>query len=157
MRTALFALLTGVPLVLQAQANAEFADLNDTFEMIRSVVALERKAVVADALELTGEESAPFWAIYNNYSADIQAVRGRTVKLITDYAAGYRSMTDELARDMVDEYLDIEGEIVKVRTRYVRRFDDVLPPIKLARFYQIENKLDVIAKLALVEEIPLIY
>ena len=157
MRIALFALLTGVPLVLQAQTNAEFADLNDTFEMIRSVVALERKAVVADALELTGEESAPFWEIYNNYSADIQAVRGRTVTLITDYAAGYQSMTDELARDMVDEYLDIEGEIVKVRTRYVRRFDDVLPPIKLARFYQIENKLDVIAKLVLVEEIPLIY
>ena len=157
MRTALFALLTGVPLVLQAQANSEFADLNDTFEMIRSVVALERKAIVADGLELTGEESAAFWAIYDNYSADIQDVNDRTVRLITDYAAGFESMTDELARDMVDEYLDIEGEVLKVRTRYVRRFDDVLPPIKLARFYQIENKLDVIAKLVLVEEIPLIY
>jgi hypothetical protein len=38
----------------------------------------------------------------------------------------------------------------------VREFDDVLPPKKLARFVQIENKLDAIVQVDIASEIPLL-
>ena len=56
---------------------------------------------------------------------------------------------------MLDEYLDIEDDLLRARTRYVRRFDNVLPPVKLLRFYQIENKLDAVYRLNLADQIPL--
>ena len=140
----------------QAQVNPEFADINDAIEMIRDVVQLERKSVVADELALTGTESAPFWAVYDRYMAERSLVNDRLVKLITDYAASYFNMSDEMATSMIDDYFDIEADRIKVRKKYVREFGKVLPPKKLALFVQIENKLDAIVQVDLASEIPLV-
>jgi hypothetical protein len=140
----------------QAQVNPEFADINDTIEMIRDVVQLERKDVVAAELGLTGEESTAFWPVYDRYVVEREVVNDKLVKLITDYAANHLNMSDEMARTLVDDYFDVEAERLKVRRKYVRELDDVLPPKKLARFVQIENKLDTIVQVDIASEIPLI-
>jgi len=140
----------------QAQVNPEFADINDAIEMIRDMVQLERKAIVSEELALTSEESAAFWAVYDQYVAERSVVNDRLVRLVTDYAANYLNMSDEMATTLVDDYFDIEADRLKVRKKYVREFDDVLPPKKLARFIQIENKLDTIVQVDLASEIPLI-
>jgi hypothetical protein len=61
-----------------------------------------------------------------------------------------------MASSLIDDYFDVEADRLKVRTKYVRRFGDVLPPKKLVRFIQIENKLDTIVQVDLASEIPLI-
>jgi hypothetical protein len=156
-RNSLIAVLAfGFAPLASAQVNPELADLNDAIEMVRSMVQLERKAVVAEELALTAAESAPFWAVYDPYVAEIELVNDRLVKLITDYAANYLNMSDETAENMIDEYFDVEADHLKVRTKYVRRFGDVLPPKKLLRFVQVENKLDVLVRLDIAREIPLI-
>ena len=144
-----------VPLA-QAQVNPEFADINDAIEMIRDVVQLERKDIVAEELALTGEESTKFWPVYDAYVAERETVNDRLVKLITDYAANYLNMSDEMATTLIDDYFDVEADRLKVRQKYVRRFGDVLPPKKLARFIQIENKLDTIVQVDIASEIPLV-
>ena len=154
-------LLVGLSAVLltpiaEAQVNPEFAHANDAIEMIRDMVQLERKTIVSDELALTGEESGAFWAVYDRYVAERSAVNDRLVKLITDYAASYLNMSDEMASKMIDDYFAIEAERLKVRKKYVREFGKVLPPKKLARFVQIENKLDTIVQVDLASEIPLV-
>lgn len=140
----------------QAQVNPEFADINDAIEMIRDMVQVERKSIVAEELALTGEESTAFWPVYDAYVAERDVVNDKLVKLVTDYAANYLNMSDEMATALIDDYFDVEAERLKVRRKYVREFDDVLPPKKLARFIQIENKLDTIVQVDLASEIPLI-
>jgi hypothetical protein len=46
--------------------------------------------------------------------------------------------------------------VIDIRKRYVRKFRKVIPETKLARFYQIENKLDAITNFALARQIPLV-
>ena len=150
----LFALLLAP--FAQAQVNPEFADINDAIEMIRDMVQVERKSLVAEELALTGEESTEFWPVYDAYVAERDVVNDKLVKLVTDYAANYLNMSDEMATSLIDDYFDVEAERLKVRRKYVREFDDVLPPKKLARFIQIENKLDTIVQVDLASEIPLI-
>ena len=150
----LFALLLAP--FAQAQVNPEFADINDAIEMIRDMVQVERKSLVAEELALTGEESTGFWPVYDAYVAERDVVNDKLVKLVTDYAANYLNMSDEMATSLIDDYFDVEAERLKVRRKYVREFDDVLPPKKLARFIQIENKLDTIVQVDLASEIPLI-
>jgi hypothetical protein len=150
----LFALLLA-PLA-QAQVNPEFADINDAIEMIRDMVQLERKDIVTEELGLTGEESTAFWPVYDRYVAERDVVNDQLVKLVTDYAANYLNMSDETATTLVDDYFDVESDRLKVRKKYVREFGKVLPPKKLARFIQIENKLDTIVQVDLASEIPLV-
>ena len=140
----------------EAQVNPEFANINDAIEMIRDTVQLERKDIIAEELALTGEESTAFWPVYDAYVAEREVVNDRLVKLITDYAANYLNMSDEMATSLIDDYFDVEAERLKVRRKYVREFDDVLPPKKLARFVQIENKLDTIVQVDIASEIPLL-
>ena len=157
MKTRLFALLFAFwPMLASAQTNPEFAELNSTIEMMRSVTALERKAVIAKALNLTGAKSAAFWQIYDEYEIEKKRIGDRTVKIITDYAANFENLSDDLATSLVDDHMDLRSDLLKVRGKYLRKFNKVLAPKELARFYQVENKLDAVVNVKLAQQIPLI-
>ncbi len=57
---------------------------------------------------------------------------------------------------LVDDYLAIEADRVKVRRSYVEEFAKSLPGRKVARFYQIENKIDAVMRYDLASTIPVI-
>ncbi len=57
---------------------------------------------------------------------------------------------------MVDEMLSIQQAELKVKEAYLPKFRKVIPEIKVARFLQIENKIDALIKLELAADIPLI-
>lgn len=145
-----------LPVLGVAQVNPQFADLGATIEMVRSVAALERKTVIAGGLELSGDTGAAFWQLYDDYVADKKRINDRLVKLITDYAANVDAMTEDFAASVVDDHMDIQGDMLKLRKRYMRRFGKLLTPLALARFYQIENKLDAVLNVQLAQGIPLI-
>ncbi len=138
-----------------AEVNEKFADLSDEIEMVRSIGQTERQALVTEAMQLTPGESQAFWPVYRKYRVDITTLNDRLVKVITDYAAASDSLTDKQARSLLDELLRVQAETVNVRQKYVSRFAKVLPGVKLARFYQIENKIDTVLSLEFVEAIPL--
>ena len=152
---ALIGLATAAATTATAQVDSGNAELNNAIEMVRSVSRLERKVVITDQLAMTNDESAAFWPVYNAYAAEIKAIDDRLAQLILDYAERYENLPDELARTLVDDYLEIESDRLNVRQKYVRKFDDVLAPRKLARFIQVENKLNVLTQLYLADEIPL--
>jgi len=157
MRNRILALgLLALPLFTFAQTNEQFADLNDAIEMVRSMAALERRAVIAEQLQLTSEESTKFWSIYDDYAVDKKRINDRLIKIITDYGANFENLSDELATSLVDDHMDVQSDLLKVRSRYLRKFDKVLAPKTLARFYQIENKLDAVTNVVMAQGIPLV-
>jgi hypothetical protein len=56
----------------------------------------------------------------------------------------------------VDDYLTIEADRVRVKRAYVDEFAKALPGRKLARFYQIENRMDAVIRYDLAATIPLV-
>lgn len=148
--------LLALPLFAFAQTNEQFADMNDTIEMVRSVAALERKAVVTRGLQLTGQQSTEFWPIYDEYVAEKKRVNDRLLKIITDYAATFDSMSDEFAKSMVADHMKVQSDLLKVRKKYQRKFEKALGPKTATRFYQIENKLDAVMNVQLAQQIPLV-
>lgn len=141
--------------VASAQVNEKFADMTADIELMRSVAQTERQAIVARAMILTDQEATAFWPVYNDYRAEVAKVNDQLVKLITDYAAQRDTMTDAQAKTLLNDHIRFEQDLLKVRKRYIGKFDKVLPTTKVARFYQIENKLDLLQKLGLARNIPL--
>jgi hypothetical protein len=151
---AVFSLALAFPAL--AQVNPEFADVSDEIEMVRSLVRLERKAVVEQAMQLAPAESQAFWTTYNQYEAERLKVNDRLVKVVTDYAAAYPDVGDARAEALLDESFEVEADILSLKQKYARRFAKVLTPTRVARFFQIERKLDAVQNLAIAEEIPLV-
>jgi hypothetical protein len=105
---------------------------------------------------LTESEGKAFWPVYGRYEKEFGAVNDRLAKLIQDYATNYRSLTNESARKMVDGYLAIEADRLKIRQSYLPKFRQVLPETKVALLYQLENKIQTTVNYELAAGIPLI-
>jgi hypothetical protein len=111
--------------------------------------------VVAVALDLTESEAKGFWPVYGAYQSDMITHYDRVAKLLSTYAAAYPALSDEMATQLLGEFVALESEHAALLTRYVPRFERVLPPRKVARFYQIENKIRALLSYELAREIPL--
>ena len=138
-----------------AQVNEKFADMSDEIAAARSVAQSDRKTIVDHSMQLTPQESTAFWPVYNKYREEVTRVNDQLVKVITDYAAQRDTLTDAQANKLVTDYLAFEQNALDLRKKYLKQFTAVIPVTKVARFYQIENKLDVLQRLGLASEIPL--
>jgi hypothetical protein len=65
-------------------------------------------------------------------------------------------MTNSTAKKLLDEYMTIETLGPKLRQAYLPKFRKVLPEVKVARYYQIENKIQAALMYELAAKIPLV-
>jgi hypothetical protein len=130
--------------------------VQDAIAATRGQIQADRQAVVAANLGLTEKEGAAFWPLYREYREEMAKLGDRTAKVITDFAEHYDTMTDAEAKTLLAESIAIQKAEAAVRERWVPKFEKVLPAKKVARFYQIENKLDLLVRLAVSQEIPLV-
>ncbi len=110
------------------------------------------------SLDLTEKEAEAFWPLYEEYRQKVKAVRERRLSLIEAYAERYRAGTvdDEFAEMAIKDSLKIQLETVKIRQKYWKKFRRIVPAIKAARFYQLENKMDTEIDFVLSGGIPLV-
>jgi hypothetical protein len=135
-----------------AQSVAPDADMQALVDAVRA----NRKALVAVNLGLNAEEGARFWPLFDRYQAEIDAVGDRVVAIIADYAAHFHDLSNEKALQLITDYLAAEAERVKVRQTYLGEFAKILPGRTVARFYQIENKMDAVLRYDMAAAIPVI-
>ncbi len=164
MRTRTPAVLVSALLVLGAAAlargdghalPAEPAD-EATLELLVDTIQSNKKALVAVNLVLEPDEAVAFWPVYDQYQAELDVVALRFVTLIRDYTQHYKTMDGDLSRRLVDEALAIEAARAALRQKYVEPFMKVLPGRKVARFYQMENKLHAVVRYEIARGIPVI-
>jgi hypothetical protein len=153
------ALLLGSPASVPAQAFSEQVSrkVTEDLNLTREVIQLKRKAIVALNLDLTDYESKAFWPVYEEYWAEMKKLGDRNVALISDFAKHYvyESLTNEKAEEMIKEWMSIKQQEIKLKQKYVKRFKKVIPEKKVLRYFQIENKLDLIVNTEVSAQIPL--
>ncbi len=132
------------------------AQVRSEIELTRQKIQTERQELVAVGMELTDEQAAVFWPVYREYRNELAPVGDRLVALILGYAERYESMTDDYAEQMLKDYLDIQSKELEIKKKYVNRFKRVLPAMLVARFYQIENKLDAVVAHDLARSVPVL-
>ena len=127
----------------------------DNMDVLREQLRADKKVVVADVLGLTESEAKAFWPVYNAYQSDMVTHYDRMLKLLDTYAKSYEAMTDQTATSLLKQYLALERDHVALLTSYLPRFQKVLPPKKVARLYQVENKARALVNYELARGIPL--
>lgn len=125
----------------------------DPQTLINSLRA-NRRALVAVNLNLTSEQAAQFWPLYDKYMAEIAAIGDRALATITDYVDHFETLSNEKALQLMTDYLGAEAERLKVRQTYLPEFAKILPGRTVARFYQLDNKIDAILRYELAATIP---
>ena len=130
----------------------------DNMQILREKIKADKKLLVATNMELTEAEAKNFWPIYEDYQKDLQKINERLIQALQSYAADYKnkSMTNEKAKKLTDEYLSIEQAEVKLKSSSVPKLSKALPATKVARYLQIENKIRAVIKYDLAATVPLV-
>jgi hypothetical protein len=125
-------------------------------EQLRKDARTDRTQIISAAMGFTADENAAFWPLYKKYEQVLKSIGDEKVAAIKDYAANYDSMTDAKAKELVGKYQVIEDKQMAARRDFVKSIEGVLPAKKVARYYQVEGRLQMLFDLALASEIPLI-
>lgn len=124
----------------------------------RAELQAGRDQIIREDLQLAEEELAAFWPVYQDYVTELTTVRDRKAKLVGEFMRAYQSgeFSDEFSDWLIAENFAIREAWTALQKSYVAKFEAVLTVQGIARFYQLENKMDaeVDAQLALV--IPLV-
>ena len=130
----------------------------DNMQILLDKVKADKKLLVAGNMELTESEAKGFWPVYEQYQKDLGAINQRIVRLIERYAEDYRAntLTDEKAKKLTNELVAIEQSDGGLQAAYVFKLGKVLPPKKVARYLQLENKIRAAVKYDLAANIPLV-
>ena len=129
----------------------------DTMQALKDKVKADKKLVVSANMDLTEAEGKGFWPVYESYQKDLEGINQRLAKMIMSYADAYRNntLTDAQAKTLLDESISIESSGAELKKTYLPKLSKVLPYKKVARYYQIENKIRAIVMYDLAGKIPL--
>ena len=144
----------GAILVLFAVGSAQ-AQIRDETILTYQVLTEEWHDLIAGALDLSEEEAAGFWPLYEEYSKLKGTLWSERIDVIAMFLAGYDTMGAEIARGLLNASFEIDGKMLALEREYADKFDDVLPLNKVVRLFQAENKLETTMMMEIAKDIPL--
>ena len=108
----------------------------DRHEKIRTL----KIAYITEELSLTSSEAEKFWPIYNDHDSKINELRRSErhhigPKLID----GFDALSDEDVDALIDRWLQIESETLKLHQELVYSLRKVLPPKKILLLRKAED------------------
>lgn len=117
-------------------------------------VQAQRRAIIEATVAPSPQQAEEFWHTYWLYRGQVSMLTDRLVALIEEYGASEASLTDDRATAMVQEILDIQAQRAELREEYVKKFQKILLPKQVVRWYQTESKLDAVVQAAIAASIP---
>ena len=130
----------------------------DNMQILREKIRADKKLLVAQNMDLTESEAKGFWPIYEAYQRDLWKINHQIAHLLESYAADVqgKSLTDAKAKQLIAESVAIEQAEAKLKSTYAPKLSKVLPPKKVVRYLQIENKIRAVVKYDLATGVPLV-
>ena len=144
---------TAVP---KPERQPDAGNLRAFLELARSDLKTQKAIIVAENMEFTEEEGAEFWPLQRDYQHELTRLGDLKLALIEEYAANYQTMTDAAARDLTRKSFDLEEKKTDLKRKYFKKFAKVIPAKKAARFFQIDNQLNLALDLQVAASLPLI-
>ena len=101
-----------------------------------------KKELVKDSMQLTEEEGAAFWPLYDDYEKKAMEIFNRRTAHIRKYIQEHKSLSDEMAKAMLKKYLEIEDDALKNKRALVAKFSKKLPLKTVYQLFVFEEILE---------------
>jgi hypothetical protein len=125
-------------------------------EMLRADLRAERTAIVEEEMQFTPQEAAVFWPVYRKYENEIRKINDQRIELIHTYAENYTNITDDIAEQLAKKSLELDIKDAYLRKQYFREFNHVLPATRAAKFFQLDNFINLVVKTQIATDLPFI-
>lgn len=131
-------------------------DITSEIDFYQSAYGLEKKGIVENFMNLSGEKAASFWEVYNAYEVDRKEIGKARINNLNTYSETYESMTDEQADDISKKMLSNRASQEKLYKSYYGKMKKVLGAKGALQFLELEVYLQTSISYAIMESIPFI-
>ena len=149
-------LVLAAGLVLLPGIAAAADNLEGEIELLRSDIKSGKVELVKNVLNVQGAKADAFWPMYRQYQGELDKIGDQRLALIKDYAAHYDAMTDEKAKSLANQALDLQSQRTNLLKKYYKNFDKVLGATDAAKLVQVESLVNALMDVQLGANIPLI-
>jgi len=147
-------ILIGLIILLASSLSAQSTET--VIELLRSDIQANKKAVVAESMELTSEQSEKFWPIYNEFQLEVSKLGDKKIAILKKYAENYENFTNEVADNLMDKSFDLDKDALSLNKKYYEKVKKVLDAKHAGRFIQLISRMNMLIDIQLAAEIPLL-
>ena len=133
---------------------AQEKNISKYIELLRSDVRQDKAEIMGALMQLSADEAAKFWPVYNEYDAALRKLNDLRVANIQDYARNYDKLSDDKADELIQNALHYQQQRSELLAKYYGRVKESIGAIDAARFVQIENQLLLIIDLRIASSLP---
>ncbi|MCF6353049.1 MAG: hypothetical protein L3J06_08570 [Cyclobacteriaceae bacterium] len=128
----------------------------ELLELLKKDLNKEKRALVAEAMDIKEENKTDFWQLYGEYETEINRLIDLRAKNIEKFAESFENLNDEVANELVSNYFEIETGKLKNNKAYYKKMKKVIGAVQAARFIQIMEQVQLLIDVQVASEVPLV-
>ncbi|MFI5170369.1 MAG: hypothetical protein ACHQM7_08420 [Vicinamibacterales bacterium] len=133
------------------------AEMDKAVEALRKDARAGKADIVGKTMALDSTQAAAFWPIYKQYETELQALGDERLAVIQDLAEHWTSLDDAKAKGLLERQVAYEDKRLALTKKYKDLMLKALPAKTVARFLQVDSRLNKLIDLTIASEIPLVY
>ncbi|MCP4902967.1 MAG: hypothetical protein GY906_38885 [bacterium] len=139
-----------------ATAGTSAAQISTEAALTIDAILENEDKIFFDSLDLTPEQAKAFRPVYEEFKAESDTIMTNRISLIRGFMENSGKLSNAQARETISQHFTIRTMDLELQKKYAQKFLEILPPTKVARFFQINNKIDALVDVKLAESLPLI-
>ena len=143
-------------MVLSMIASTGYAKEERYIGFLKRDVTTIKKGIIAKVMNLTEGEATVFWPVYKDYQLEMDKLNDSRLELLQEYKVIRRSISEEMAEVMVTQSFDLAERDLQLKRKYHKKFNEVIFPSRVARFFRIEHQVGLMVQLQIASKLRLI-
>jgi len=138
-----------------SKSSDKSADVTD-LQQLRAAIQRDKRAFIAEKLNLTDAEARKFWPVYDAYQKEHRTIIEEQLKGIQRYVEAFDTLDDAGALALIKAHLDRDERMNTLRQKALVDLQRAVGTRLAARAIQIDRRLSLAHQLEIVSKIPLI-
>jgi len=154
---AMLALAPAIYASDKTTASTDDASVIAQLKSLQTEIGPKKRELIQAQLELTPEEAAKFWPVYDRHQAALEELNRRRVDNVLAYSRVWNAghIEDVPADKLVKEAISIERAEADLLDRSYQDLRGKITAVKLVRYLQLESKLRAFVRIRQAAEVPL--
>ena len=140
----------------KAASKDQEQNIKEYIELLRKGVRQDKAEIMGSLMQLSADEAAKFWPIYNEYDSALTKLNDMRVANIQEYARSFDQLSDAKADELIQNAIKYQQQRLDLLAKYYGNVKQALGAIEAGRFVQIENQLLMIIDLRIASSLPVV-
>ena len=136
------------------RAQDQEPNMDSAIEVARADMRAQRASIITNAMNFNDKEAAAFWPIYRQYEYERFKLDDGRVAVIKEYTKNYSTLTDGEAKGMAERMFEYDARISSLKKKYFKKFNKTLPGLTVAKFFQLDRRLDLLLDMNVESALP---